>query len=302
MKYPGAFILNEVGTRKELADIYGVSERTIYRWLNKAADETGVKLTVKNRRPRLSTLEKFTGTRKQLAKKYGVSERTVYRWLNKASLEGKNVSRRQRSKYPGPGIIADNRTTKEIAADLGVTPRTVSRWKAKARLETAHTPQPTQEPPATPQDTTPPLEDIGEPWEVPEPEDVGEPWEVPEPEDIGEPWEVPEPEYSWKEDYEEDYEIPKFRFDEIVDIANLLHDVNLIEEDNPFWNLDPLTRILYLDEYIQYQAEHNPKAFYEVSREFGYIPYDDPELMAMVNIWGEEFDNWLTEKVDIDNL
>ena len=63
-KYPGSFIINEVGTRKELAGLYGVSERTIYRWLNKAAKESGMKPAAKSKRPRLSTLEKFKGTRK----------------------------------------------------------------------------------------------------------------------------------------------------------------------------------------------------------------------------------------------
>ena len=38
-KYPGMQILYEVGTRKELAASYGVSERTVYRWLNRAAAE-----------------------------------------------------------------------------------------------------------------------------------------------------------------------------------------------------------------------------------------------------------------------
>lgn len=96
-KYPGSFILNEMGTRKELAVAYGVSERTIYRWLNKARAETGEKKP-KPRRPRQSTLENFKGTRKELAKKYGVSERTVYRWLNKAKQQGADIPSRQKKK------------------------------------------------------------------------------------------------------------------------------------------------------------------------------------------------------------
>ena len=45
-KYPGFMILNEIGTRAELARAYGVSERTIYRWLNRAAKEKGKKKEV----------------------------------------------------------------------------------------------------------------------------------------------------------------------------------------------------------------------------------------------------------------
>lgn len=96
-KYPGSFILNEIGTRKELAAVYGVSERTIYRWMNKARAETGEKKP-KPRRPRQSTLENFQGTRKELAKKYGVSERTVYRWLEKAKKQGADIPSRQKKK------------------------------------------------------------------------------------------------------------------------------------------------------------------------------------------------------------
>lgn len=96
-KYPGSFILNEIGTKKEIAAAYGVSERTVYRWLNKARSETGEKKP-KPRRPRLSTLENFKGTRKELAKKYGVSERTVYRWLNKARDKGAEIPSRQKKK------------------------------------------------------------------------------------------------------------------------------------------------------------------------------------------------------------
>ena len=300
-KYPGDIILNEIGTRAEMAKAYGVSERTIYRWLNKAADESGVKLRAKARRPRTSTLEKFTGTRKQLAKKYGVSERTAYRWLKKARDAGADIQVRQRrSKYPGPSILADQRTARQIADELGVTPQTVRRWKRRAMVETAHKPEPQQ--PQQPLDTTPPLEDVGEPWEVPDPEDVGEPWEVPPPdEDIGEPWEVPESEYDYQEEYADLYGIEESLFDNLADIAALLQDTELIDPDSKFWDIEPNMRIIYLSEYISYQADRNPKMFYEVTGEWGNIPLDDPELIASVNIWGEDFNFWLEEQIDIDN-
>ena len=87
-KYPGIQILHELGTRTELAQIYKVSERTIYRWLAKAAKESGITPELKTKYPGAKKIEKFKGTRKQLAAKYGVSERTVYRWINKARAEG----------------------------------------------------------------------------------------------------------------------------------------------------------------------------------------------------------------------
>ena len=37
--YPGSFILYEYGTASELAKLYGVSERTIFRWKSKARTE-----------------------------------------------------------------------------------------------------------------------------------------------------------------------------------------------------------------------------------------------------------------------
>ena len=300
-KYPGDIILNEIGTRADMAKAYGVSERTIYRWLNKAANESGVKLRAKARRPRTSTLEKFTGTRKQLAKKYGVSERTAYRWLKKARDAGADIPQRQRkSKYPGPSILIDQRTSRQIADDLGVTPQTVKRWKRRAMLETAHEPEPQQ--PQQPQDTTPPLEDVGEPWEVPEPEDIGEPWEVPPPdEDIDEPWEVPESEYEYQEEYADLYGVEESLFNNLADIAALLQDTELIDPDSKFWDIDPNMRLIYLSDYISYQADRNPKRFYEVTRDWGNIPLDDPELIASVNIWGEDFNFWLEEQIDIDS-
>jgi transposase-like protein len=89
-KYPGSFIINEVGTRKDLANIYGVSERTIYRWLNKAAEESGLSPKIsKKRHPRPETLINFKGTRKALAKKYNVTL-PITEEVNKVLFENKD--------------------------------------------------------------------------------------------------------------------------------------------------------------------------------------------------------------------
>ena len=297
MKYPGAFILNEVGTRKDLAAAYGVSERTIYRWLNKAADESGVKLTVKNRRPRSSTLEKFTGTRKQLAKKYGVSERTVYRWLNKAALEGKEVKRRSRSKYPGAAILADPRKTKDIAEDLGVSPRTVNRWKARARMEQAHRPEPSEQPPQPPQDETPPLDEVGEPWELPEPEDIGEPWEVPDPEDVGEPWEVPEPEPEPEaEEYTKEYTDHQKNLDAIYE---MLFELDLLAEHSILESMPKHLATIYIESYLEYMIDHFPELFYDKET---HEMRTDPEWLSELDIWKNDFESWLEKQTDFDNV
>lgn len=290
-KYPGAFIINEVGTRKELAGLYGVSERTIYRWLNKAAKESGQKARPAQKRPRLKTLEKFTGTRKQLAKKYGVSERTAYRWIQKARTQGADIpTRKDRSKYPGPGILEDKRSSKRIAEELGVSRSTVNRWKRKARQETIPEiilPPVVEQPQQTPR----PLEDIGEPWEVlPPDEDIGEPWEVPEPEDVGEPWEVPEPDISQKAE------------DQIRDIINYIFELDLIDANSAFMELSKIEQIIYLNEYFTYQIDKDPYAFYKPgSRSEPYdIPLNDPEAMASADIWGDEFENWLANQIEIN--
>ena len=203
-KYPGSFIINEVGTRKELASIYGVSERTIYRWLNKAAKESGLspKITKKTH-PRDTTLANFKGTRKQLAKKYGVSERTAYRWLEKAKARGTDIpSRRSESKYPGQTILTLSGTNKDIAEIYGVSPSTVSKWKSKARRErAAELHQGEQVPPETqPEENEQETEDVFEqdPFFVPEEqfneqaedpfEEIGEPFEVEENEPIDDEW------------------------------------------------------------------------------------------------------------------
>ena len=110
-KYPGIQILYEVGTRAELAESYGVSERTMYRWLNKAKAET----RERQQYPGAKRVANFKGTRKELAAKYNISERTAYRWLNKARSEGADVpSRQARSKYPGAVILEETGTNKSI--------------------------------------------------------------------------------------------------------------------------------------------------------------------------------------------
>ena len=295
-KYPGAFFINEVGTRKELAQIYGVSERTIYRWLNKAAEESGLSPKVtKKRHPRPETLINFKGTRKALAKKYNVSERTAYRWLKKAREDGAAVpSRRRVSHYPGSEILTSDKTIKELSIEYDVSERTISRWKRKARQEQAAV----QEEPQ-PQPVTPPAEDIGEPWEVPEPEeieDIGEPWEVPEPEqpeDLGEPWEVPK---DIDEDLQ-DLNLTAREIDDLSSIADMITELDLLSDYSMFNDFSFKDKIKYLNEYIMWQMDHNPDYFYD--KESGQFR-TDPDWLSEVNIWGDEFETWLVEQRESD--
>lgn len=57
-------------------------------------------------------------------------------------------------------------------------------------------------------------------------------------------------------------------------------------------------------EYISYQREHNPKAFYNVFGDWN-MPLEeqiaDTIGMASVNIWGEDLEAWLADKIEIDN-
>ena len=319
-KYPGDFIINEVGTRRDLARVYGVSERTIYRWLNKAAKESGLSPKAKARRPRKSTLENFKGTRKQLAKKYGVSERTAYRWLKKAREQGAQLPSRQRmSKYPGADVInnimtSQALTNKQIAEQFGVSEQTAARWVRRARLE-----QPQLLPDLRKtgeyrlrrrksengnwvswyEKVEP--EDIGEPWEVPEPEDVGEPWEVPKPEDVGEPWEVPEPD-MWEveppEQYTGDQDISESLARDLGYLQALLYDNELIMSDSIFTGLSYNQKIEYLNKYIEHQMEDNPDLFY--NRETGEPLDASPDFVVTINIWGEQFEKWLIEQTESD--
>ena len=306
-KYPGSFIINEVGTRKDLANIYGVSERTIYRWLNKAAKESGLSPKVsKKRHPKTETLINFKGTRKALAKKYNVSERTAYRWLKKARETGSIIpSRQNNSKYPGSTVILDMlatsaKTNKQIADEFGVSTRTVSSWIRRAKLES---PPLVEDLRKTKQyklrrkktengnwyswyeyigdnDT----EDVSEPWEVPEPE---------EPEDIGEPWEVPE---DIDKDLQ-DLNLTAREIDDLSSIADMITELDLLSDYSMFNDFSFKDKIKYLNEYIMWQMDHNPDYFYD--KETGEFR-TDPDWLSEVNIWGDEFETWLVEQRDSD--
>lgn len=264
MKYPGAFILNEYGTNKELSKIYGVSERTIYRWKSKAKAETGAR-SKKPTRPRASTLQKFKGTRKELAKKYNVSERTAYRWLEQARKKGYEIeSRQKKPKYPGVEILEIEGTNKELAKLYNVSERTIARWKRRARIEQAEE----------------------EPFEVLPPED--------QPEEQG--TEPPEEDFYDETFEDEEYE----EKDTIQDIYDILNEYELINSNSPFRDIPPEIQRRYLLEYIIFQHDENPWKWYEV---FGdnSLHFDDPNGLSLLNIWNDEFDNWVKEQIKIDN-
>ena len=302
-KYPGSFIINEIGSAGDLANIYGVSERTIYRWLNKAAKENGIKPHKKHKTPRPSTLVKFKGTRKQLAKKYGVSESTVYRWIKQAKAGGTDIpSRRQGSKYPGTEILNLTGTNKELSKNYGVSERTISRWKRRARLEQAaedHRQRDIREP-EQPRQILPEPE-IEEPWEVPEPDEtIEEPWEVPEPDqETEEPWEVPD--YDYYEDDRPEWEklgMTEDHYNNLQDIIRMITDFELIDQNSLFNNIPHPTDILYMDEYIQYQYDQDPSMFYDPEE---HKERFDAEWLSNLPIWGSEFEYWLQQKIEIDS-
>lgn len=282
MNYPGAFILNEYGTNKELAKIYGVSERTIYRWKNKAKKETGARVK-KPTRPRVSTLQKFKGTRKELAKRYGVSERTAYRWIAEAKAKGAEITPRQKkATYPGAEILLDKRTNKDLAKDYNVSERTVQRWKRRARTETE------------------------EPFEVlpPEPEPIGEPFEVLPPDELEDIFEEPfkvTDETQWTDEH------TLYNLAEISDFLTM-GDEAILNEDSLFYNVPVDERLQTIDSYLRHCWGYNEHQFYdEATRSMMYDP-DDPNVWSpafianMPDIWGDEFEEWLSWQESVRDI
>lgn len=292
-KYPGKQIIFEVGTRSELASIYGVSERTIYRWLNKAAAESGLSPKVKKKaHPRPETLANFKGTRKQLAKKYGVSERTVYRWLNKAAEGGTPIPNRQKkSNYPGMEILAMPGTNKQLADKFGVSSRTISRWKSKARVEalfeeTATTPLDNQS--ATPFDSI-----------IPEPEIPSTDFTIPDEQPFEEPdYSIP-PEDEIPDEFEDfaDFDISEDMFGNLKGINEVILDNDLTNSDI-FKGLTYKEKILYLNNYLMYQYDQDPSQFYDKATH--KFRFDTEWVTEYIDIWGDEFDNWVERQFESD--
>lgn len=284
-KYPGSQIIFEVGTRSELASIYGVSERTIYRWLNKAAAESGLSPKVKKKvHPRPETLANFKGTRKQLAKKYGVSERTVYRWLNKASEGGTPIPNRQKkSNYPGVEILTTPGTNKQLAEKFGVSSRTISRWKSKARVEALYD-DVQQEGQNNQQD---PLYDFEIPDETPE-------VDIPEIDNFELPTEDEIPEEF--DDYA-DFDISEDMFGNLQGINEAIIDNDLTNSDI-FNGLTYKEKIIYLNNYLMYQYDQDRSQFYD--RATHRFRFDTEWVTQYVDIWGDEFDNWVERQFESD--
>ena len=279
------FIIYEVGTNKDLAKSYGVSERTIYRWKQRANKEAGIKMP-KQRRPRLSTLQKFKGTRKQLANKYGVSERTAYRWLAKARAQGAEIESRQKTtQYIGVGILDEKGTNKQLADKYNVSERTIARWKRRARSEIA-SPFGKQVNPENFIDEFKkgvfynPLEDFETEIEQTEFDNV---------------FTQEEPLFEVEE-----FKISDKMRSQLSDISILLTDFELINKKSKFHGLTEDEKIMYLHAYIKFQWEENPYQFNQSPPEGDYPKLNDPEAIANVNIWGDEFNIWLDNQLLID--
>lgn len=312
-KYPGEVILYEYGTRQELANIYGVSERTIYRWINKAGKSAGIQ-PKKQTKPRPATLAGFKGTRKQLAQKYNVSERTVYRWMNAARLNGYEIEQRAKhSNYPGMSILQEPGSNKKLADKYNVSTRTISRWKNKARqdaglpdlrktkqwkknkngayeyigdeaafekqIEEAYNPDNILEPPE----------------EVIDSFDYEEPIESPFEDTFDEPFEVED-----AEEYTGADEDLKGRLGKDLGMLNaLIYDKDLLVEGSAFNGLNYNQKIEYLNKYIGWQFEQNQWRFYNQStHEFD----TSPEFVSNVDMWGDEFEGWLAEQQIIEEI
>ena len=258
-KYPGFQILYEVAdSRADLAQSYGVSERTIYRWLARAAKETGE--TPKPKYPGAKRLASFKGTRAEAAAKFGVSERTIYRWLNKARGEGQQIaSRLPSSKNPGISILDEPGTNITIAQKFGVSTRTVQRWKQQAREELKK-----QEPEQTVEDI---FEASQEPFEEPKIEQPG----------------TEQPKQEQKEEAKEEYNPTE-------ELLNILYESDVIREGSIFSSLSPAEQLEYLDFYVQWQYDQDEHQFYNEERH--KIDFS-PDFVSTINMWGFEFEDWV---------
>ena len=305
-KYPGSFIINEVGSAGDLATVYGVSERTIYRWLNKAAKESGIKPHKNHKTPRPSTLANFKGTRKQLAKKYGVSESTVYRWIQNAKAGGTDIpSRRQMSKYPGTEILNLTDTNKDLAKNYGVSERTISRWKRRARLEQSaedfkkkvnkETEQPEQK---TPEQLT--FEDYTE--DAYNPENMTEPPEYEEPEPVfEEPIEGDDELYEVEDPEQYTGSNPIITGDYAQDLGMLtalIYDNDLLVQNSIFNDLTYNEKVEMLHKYLEKRTDEDPELFY--NQETGEYMDTSPEFVSTINIWGRSFEKFIIEQRESD--
>lgn len=276
-KYPGIQILYEVGTRQELAQSYGVSERTMYRWLNKAKAQT----KERQEYPGAGPISRFKGTRKELAEKYNISERTAYRWLNKARESGAVIpSRQAKSKYPGTAILDERGTNKSIGDRYGVSESTIRRWKnrAKSDIKAAGMPSEVLTPDQLPQE-------IFTPDQLPE-EVIAEPESV-----LGDDLEDLLGEQP--EEYKD--------YDTFTNVGDLVDDVinmGVLSEKSEFLNLDPTVQREYMYAYIKYQSQHNKDLYYWVEKVgMSDIPSED---IASLNIWGDSFETFIQEQIALD--
>lgn len=272
-KYPGIQILYEVGTRQELAQSYGVSERTMYRWLNKAKSQT----KERQEYPGAGPIARFKGTRKELASKYNISERTAYRWLKKARESGADIpSRQAKSKYPGAAILEERGTNKSIGDRYGVSEATVRRWKNRAQLESEVAGMPTE---------------ILTPDQLPQ--EIFTPDQLPE-EIITEPESVLDDDLDMFGEESQDYESFTSVNDLVEDVINL----DKISPDSAFLGLDKETQREYMFAYISYQSQHNKDLYYWVENVgLTDIPSED---IASLNIWGDSFETFVQEQITLD--
>ena len=269
-KYPGIQILYEVGTRQELAQSYGVSERTMYRWLNKAKAQT----KERQEYPGAGPIARFKGTRKELAAKYNISERTAYRWLKKARESGADIpSRQAKSKYPGLAILDEHGTNKSIGDRYGVSEATIRRWKNRAQSE---------------------VEAAGMPEEFIS-EDIGDILEGPATDEaesiLGE--DLDDLLGEQPEEYKD--------YDTFTNVGDLVEDVinmDVLSPDSEFLNLDPTVQREYMYAYIKYQSQHNKDLYYWVEKVgMSDIPSED---IASLNIWGDSFETFVQEQIALD--
>lgn len=132
------------------------------------------------------------------------------------------------------------------------------------------------------------------------PETTPEPVKTePEPVEYGEndlPYEYTGEDIDTTEPVEIDTTYKNFGSDDSLDVlVDFLKNTDLsgVSSDSPFLDMDPIDQKFLLLDYVQFQHDSNPALFYKGKR---------PLPLENVPIWGSEFDRFVQNTTDFNNL
>lgn len=133
-----------------------------------------------------------------------------------------------------------------------------------------------------------------------EPETAPEPVKTePEPVEYGEddlPYEYTGEDIDTSEPPEIDTTYKNFGSDDSLDVlVDFLKNTDLsgVPSDSPFYDMDMIDQKYLLLDYVQFQHDSNPSQFYKGKR---------PLPLENVDIWGDEFDRFVRNTVEFNNI